>query len=254
MQPLAALSIGSKIPTGNFESVVTGSFDRTCNLTVSDGSILTCATLDYFDMPRGIITDTPEDFKFSQIVTGDTAAHCRSGILRFSNSDLKIDLRGAIVWQPDFTTRTKPSELLIAKLWSEIDLGAYKSLLIDWVQGTAEMPIQGLIGRGPGLTPLGDDILTGMLSALSLLGIPYKSIAQVLPLTNDISRQMLNDASNGLVIEPIVAVLSALYTNRPIESSLENIRAVGSTSGTAMLIGLLAGIAHVEHYTLAIAN
>ena len=73
---------------------------------------------------------------------------------------------------------------------------------------------------------------------------------QHLQATNDISRQMLSDAMMGLFIEPILAVMAAIYGNGCYEKSSRNLLSVGGSSGTAMLLGLLAGAAFVENRQL----
>ena len=250
MQTLAATSIGSKVPQRNFEGVVSGSFERTCNLTLQDRAIITCAVKDHFNMPRGIVIETSKEFKFNQFIAGGTPSHCRGNIVRFANSDIKLDLRDASIWQPDFTSIAKPSNHLILKLWQNTEI-FYKSLMSNWAHHKANLPVQDLIGRGPGLTPLGDDILTGALSALSLLGQPMPDITHALHLTNDISRQMLSDAAEGQIIESIISLMAALYNDQPIEQPVQELLKVGSMSGAAMLLGVIAGIAHSENYQLS---
>jgi hypothetical protein len=120
-----------------------------------------------------------------------------------------------------------------------------------------EIVVRNLIGRGAGLTPEGDDTLTGLLAA-SVLVAPDRSESQALShhvmnhlhATNDISRQMLSDAAQGLFIEPIISMLSALYGQGCVRKSGQNLLAVGESSGRAMLVGILAGVAAVEDFNL----
>ena len=65
--------------------------------------------------------------------------------------------------------------------------------------------------------------------------------------TNEISAQMLDDATEGLFIEPVVSLLSAIYGNGDLQEAVRNLCAVGVTSGAAMLMGVLAGVADVEN-------
>jgi hypothetical protein len=61
---------------------------------------------------------------------------------------------------------------------------------------------------------------------------------------------MLFDAAQGLFIEPIISMLSALYGQGCVQKSSQNLRAVGESSGPAMLLGILAGVADVENFNL----
>ena len=124
-------------------------------------------------------------------------------------------------------------------------------------RGNADSLVRSLIGRGPGLTPMGDDILAGLLAAPGLIAPARPSsralafqITRHLHTTNDISRQMLSDAAQGLFIGPIVSVMSALYGNGCIDKSSHDLWSIGGTSGGAMFLGLLAGVACVENYRL----
>jgi hypothetical protein len=261
MQELAALCVGSLLSSRDFEAKVIGSFDRTCNLKLADGTIITCATSDYFNMPRGIIVQTPKQFKFNTILGAETLAYCRSGILRFSDSDLKINLQSSKIWPPYFKLKVRPSKFLIAELWHAATIkeaDEFRPTLIDWAQHAIDLPVQELIGRGPGLTPLGDDILTGILTALVSLGSTRGTvrarILQASALTGDISRQMLSDAIKGHFIEPLVAMMSALYGDQSVKKSIQNLQMVGSSSGMAMLLGLLTGVAFTEHVRLNMRN
>ena len=113
---------------------------------------------------------------------------------------------------------------------------------------------QTLIGRGEGLTPAGDDVLAGLLAAPMLVAptrLSNRALASEIRLrlraTNEISAEMLNDAMEGLFIEPVVSLLSAIYGNGDLQEAVRNLYAVGATSGAAMFMGVLAGVADVEN-------
>jgi len=255
MQSLAALSVGSEIPSNQFQGVVTGIYDHACNVKLDDGAVITCAIQDYFRMQRGIIVRAPENFSFRVHLRGTQTAHCRGGILRFTNGDIKIDIRNAEIWLPKFEPIAPPTESLINRLWrqavADISLG-FEFPSFQFRDPAAL--VLNLVGRGPGLTPAGDDVLCGLLAAL-MLPIPsnrllVSRIVESLPYTNEISGQMLRDAANGKFIEPIVNLMSALYGTDDIDRAVPALKSVGSSSGSAMLVGILAGIASVEGFAL----
>jgi len=245
MNALAAIKLGPELVLTNFDAMVTGVFDRACNIRLASGIIATCTTADYFDMPRGIRVDTSAGFSFQSAVCYGTFSHCRAGILRFSGSRLKIDCRNASVWRGKFEPKTRPTAHLIKNLW--------RMTPSDMRGNLPYFRPETLIGRGEGLTPAGDDILTGLLAAPMLVApkwVAHQVLASKIRLlscaTNEISREMLNDAAEGLFIEPVVSLLSAIYGNGDLREAILNLRAVGATSGLAMLTGILAGVANVE--------
>ncbi|MDA1099205.1 MAG: DUF2877 domain-containing protein [Proteobacteria bacterium] len=258
------------MPQINFAGVVHSVFDQAVNIRLTDGHLATCTAADYFELPRGIRVATAHGFRFSSLLTNGAAAYCRGGILRFRGSNLKIDLRDAPVWQNDYTAATRPSRQRLHALWRVavgqttfgFDFPKQQSLALLAGLGSDDrrqvrQSLRGLIGRGPGLTPAGDDVIAGFLAAPKLMAPaqPWSRALglftlQYLQATNDISRQMLSDAAGGHFIEPILSTLSAIYGAGQIGRSTRRLRSVGGTSGAAMLLGLVAGIAHVEDYQL----
>lgn len=256
---IGALSIGALIRLSDFEGVVVGVYDRTCNILLDDGSLVTCTSANYFNMPRGIRLGTPENFQFKAYMSGGTAAHFHAGILRFSGTGLKFDLRDAPIWSPEFEPIARLDEKVFGQLWQDtcIENADEFDLRLILNGGPARLA-SALIGRGPGLTPAGDDILVGLLAA-PMMTAPDSAVGCLLAKeinhsptdTSDASRQMLTDATHGHFIEPIVTMMSALYGAGDIDCAAQALRSVGSSSGAAMMLGLLAGIAQVETINLS---
>lgn len=101
-----------------------------------------------------------------------------------------------------------------------------------------------LIGRGPGLTPLGDDVLAGWLAAHRATGVPTAEVDRAIRRhagrTTLLSATLLDCASHGEVLPEYAAWLRALGS----DAEPERVRAlhrVGATSGAGLhLGGLLA--------------
>ena len=97
-----------------------------------------------------------------------------------------------------------------------------------------------LLGRGPGLTPLGDDVLAGWFVARHAAGHPDTSLAAVvrprLGVTTLLSATLLDCAMRGEALPQLAAWLAD-----PAPSTTEALVAVGATSGTGILAG--AGLA-----------
>lgn len=110
----------------------------------------------------------------------------------------------------------------------------------------------GLIGLGPGLTPSGDDFLTGLMSTFHLPNCPClsfqsfseKVVTSAQSLTNDISYMTLKMASVGKVRESIVTLLHLALTGEEehLISALHEVLKIGSSSGTDIALGLVSGL------------
>ena len=104
---------------------------------------------------------------------------------------------------------------------------------------------EGLLGRGGGLTPEGDDVLAGYLVGAAAYGLPAGDLRAVVHAhaasrTTTLSAALLRHAANGEAIPQIGALLDALGGRRPLDPALAELVAVGHTSGAALARGVLA--------------
>lgn len=99
-----------------------------------------------------------------------------------------------------------------------------------------------LIGLGPGLTPAGDDFVSGKLLGEHVLGrapeLEWDVLRESRDKTTRVSYHMLRHAYNGRTNEAALQLLQALDDIDIIKRVL----AIGSTSGTDFLVGVHAGI------------
>jgi hypothetical protein len=104
-------------------------------------------------------------------------------------------------------------------------------------------------GRGPGLTPAGDDVLAGLLLvARARAGIdsePTLLAAVSAARTGDIAAGFLTWAARGQCIAPAHDVLHALVRHGADAAvpACARLAAIGASSGTALLTGIRAGLA-----------
>lgn len=112
-----------------------------------------------------------------------------------------------------------------------------------------------LVGRGPGLTPEGDDYLTGavagfrhvgasvgddgVLALLDVLRGPLLAAARAG--TTRLSFSLLRHAFAGEVAGPVGALLRALTGRGDLRIALAATTAIGGTSGGALVDGVAAG-------------
>ncbi|MBY3619381.1 DUF2877 domain-containing protein [Acinetobacter sp. CUI P1] len=109
-----------------------------------------------------------------------------------------------------------------------------------------------LIGLGPGLTPAGDDFLVGLFTVMGIENHQYFShqsfceevVLHAKALTNDISYKALAKAAVGQVRESISDLMEALFRGSEEEllMALRRVLAIGSTSGTDIALGIVAGL------------
>lgn len=121
---------------------------------------------------------------------------------------------------------------------------ALASALADGGRGL-DLAVAGLLGRGPGLTPEGDDVLAGALVALAAVGSPVRDrlaaavetlLAGSQTRTTTVSAALLRCAVRGQAIPELARFLRT--------GDAAALLAVGHTSGAALARGaLLAGAA-----------
>lgn len=122
-------------------------------------------------------------------------------------------------------------------------LGSGKRL--DW-----ECICHYLVGRGKGLTPSGDDLLTAYLFVLQAFGDPRaQELGQALVMnierTTDISRNYLLSCHDGYVnslIYQFYLTIKNQLGKKAMEAALEKITLIGHTSGKDMCYGIWLGI------------
>ncbi len=119
-----------------------------------------------------------------------------------------------------------------------------------------------LLGRGPGLTPTGDDVLAGALVTLAALGSPMSVplgaavLASAPDATTTVSAGLLRHAAAGECIPQLADLLTAVGdgTADPAAGALPRaagaLLAVGHCSGAGLLHGVLVAVA-IAHARLA---
>jgi hypothetical protein len=102
-----------------------------------------------------------------------------------------------------------------------------------------------LIGRGPGLTPLGDDVLAGWLATRDALGQPdvvlTGAVRRRLGVTTLLSATLLDCALHGEALPQLADWLAD-----PCRDTREALLAVGATSGAGLLTGATLALASVS--------
>ena len=93
-----------------------------------------------------------------------------------------------------------------------------------------------LLGRGPGLTPEGDDLLAGVCVTAAAAGDPLALPPRVRALTTPLSATLLELAAQGAVAEPVHAVLTADRWR----AALARLTRLGHSTGRAYAVNAAA--------------
>lgn len=113
-----------------------------------------------------------------------------------------------------------------------------------------------VLGTGPGLTPLGDDVLQGILLAINRpkkntlawqaeLDIFQTFLAAARRETTTLSWSLLNCSAQGSADERVIQVLDSLLAGREIpDQDLINLLEWGSSSGIGLLAGMILVLSH----------
>lgn len=154
-------------------------------------------------------------------------------------------------WSPPNAPRGTPmSQALdqLAEALAAVDIGIAPNLtqaLAQPVGERKEREVAGrLLGRGPGLTPSGDDVLAGYLAGCHAFGVPAAGVRDAVlehapQMTTTLSAQLLGNAVRDELIPQVVDLLHALLGQRPLGPAQEAQLRVGHTSGAAMAVGIL---------------
>jgi hypothetical protein len=173
-----------------------------------------------------------------------------------------IDARTAVRWMPrgcdadlsGLSGRVAELEAAarhVAWAWSWPLAAAVTGALAAGCRGDLHDAVHRATGRGPGLTPSGDDVLVGVLAVLTAPAVAARceraaarlraALAPVLPATTEISRALLGQASRGHVSRPVWELASALLCGRSAASFSQaraDVLATGATSGGDTCAGL----------------
>jgi len=291
---LAATSVGCAVPRTNFDACVHSVFRSAANLCLARGGLLlTLVASSEADLPQGVRVDTPEGFSFESLPVSEPVI-CRDSILRFASSSVTIDLARARRWKCDLPAlQADVADPAVAAAWQCVWQALNKSQLLfgsdvvaedlfrsdETIRAgvpqkageamrnlvhatrrfdlTATSIVGALIGLGAGLTPSGDDLLSGYLAGLwctvrdrserikfaSNLG---KTVIRLSKRTNDISRTYLYHAARGQVSSRLAALAEAICWRKNPDHLLdtaETAMRVGHTSGMDAVTGLLVGLA-----------
>jgi hypothetical protein len=109
--------------------------------------------------------------------------------------------------------------------------------------------VGGLLGRGQGLTPSGDDALAGILLVAHAIGVAAPLATAVrsrLGSTTAVSAALLDAAADGYAAPDVVALVDAAVAgdDATLARTLPAVLAIGHTSGRDLVAGIAAALHH----------
>lgn len=265
------------LPRGRVHSV----FARTVNIEVEGGDLLTLASRGVDNAPDTVVIDL-EGFGDVGIERGGRAeiapGALGAGPLRVDldgvsswspalptyprdDARLRANLRWVSIrlWQSEGGRRARgqwsPGDSFADASRAMLDersasLGA--SLLRADLDA-ARAGAAAMVGLGPGLTPSGDDFLVGLFAILNIAQSPCHPmraicgdvVAIARTSTNAISVAALANAARGRVRQSIEALVRELIDGTPagLRVALDRVLAIGATSGSEIVAGLVSGLA-----------
>jgi hypothetical protein len=107
--------------------------------------------------------------------------------------------------------------------------------------------VAGLVGRGAGLTPSGDDALAGALLVAGALGTGTAladAVRARLGATTAVSAALLDAAADGYAARPVVTLVDAAVADdaEAVARALPAVLAIGHTSGADTVTGIRAAL------------
>jgi hypothetical protein len=254
-----AVAIGQALDldsTGH--GVVHSVFHHAVNLTIG-AELWTLLADDRADRPFGIRVAL-SNFDGLPLRCGDRVT-VRAGFVGIG-SRLVADCRAAPRWVPACANKVMPGlERRLAVVATAVRARSWHDSA--WMAHAVRLAVNGatalgdvlanVVGRGPGLTPSGDDVLVGVLAVLTSrhsgaggaravesLG---RALFSLLPTTTDVSGHLLRQAASGLFcrdLHELVCALIEASSSPQLSEKVRRVIEIGATSGADTCEGVLA--------------
>jgi hypothetical protein len=224
---------------------VLGGGPRALYLRHPHGRILALLGPKSVALPLGLVLDEPCPPRMDPVWVGGDR-------VRFPGAEIAV--RG---WFPTAVGVVRPAagtRVWCVRRAAELDeartglTAAQRALLSSGLDDPSGLAAA-LCGAGPGLTPAGDDALSGVLAAAAadLVRLPPRWTDLVLDravrATTDLSAQLLRLAADGHLATPARRLVRALAHPARLPRAWDDVLGMGHTSGAAFAAGLGAALA-----------
>jgi hypothetical protein len=256
-------------------------------LITRSGAVLAIVTHEAVRLPCGVVlASTAAELPLTELVPEParrpaTPASVGAGRIEWTGPSGIVTVAAVREWAPPVVVVGPPLATLLDALSAAVaerDIGVDADRVARLSSSGDDSAAQfaavaGLLGRGPGLTPSGDDVVAGFLLGARAFGPaapnggppgieggpPGKgspaaggvaatgATAAVDQLTagatTALSAQLLRHAARGECVAQVAAVVAALAGRPAPGDAIDQLLAVGHTSGTALAAGLLGAAA-----------
>lgn len=222
------------------------------------GEVVVVTTRDATRLPNGVEIASTSEARLLEVVTHGASVVIEPDALDFGG--LVVDV--VRWWDPRLVLPRTTNEDLVAAIDGlphsvpGLDARPLASALADRSSGELIGVSMALLGRGPGLTPEGDDLLAGSLAATRTLGTALDSSSALTMLdaaedslltaaerrTTAFSAALIRRAIHGEVAAPAGGFLRALAGRGDIDVHHRDLLRVGHTSGPALAAGIVLGV------------
>jgi len=227
--------IAGTVCAPGFQARVLHSLGRALHLLAADGAVVSLVDAPVGDGPLNVVVDAVTPF------AGVPAkAVARGDGERLRVGRLSVHLAAAALWEPrwPWERRRKAVSARRSALDSDPAIAALRAALQDDDRQRLVAAAAALAGRGPGLTPAGDDFLVGVMWGLRFrpgdgdVDILCAAIVEAAaPRTTPLSAALLRAAGAGLADSRWHALFDALDRGVDIATALDAVLAQGATSG-----------------------
>ena len=240
--------------TGRIHSV----FANSCNVALDGGGLLTIHRFSFGMLPRSLYVPNLDTEDLVQnapvrggpegILLGETLLEWDIPLRRV-DTKIPLSVRPPDAWRDSLALLRKRQSTLGGDAMTDALYTRLRRVLAALLEGLrADDPsavgkqCRACIGLGLGLTPSGDDMLLGSLTALHMYRpeLARRLGAAITPLldrTNDISRSYLQLALDGYAATPVLGAAAELAGGRMDQTKI--LLTVGHSSGCDILEGLV---------------
>lgn len=281
-------SLADRIMSGSPSATIVGRNSGGIYLKSSRNWILYISNASY----RGPLTIglNPEE-KITPILTPGMAVHIHPNLLVFPDTGLAISTEESRIWEPEHPNLPALPLAEQIERWMTLARGildihpsaeietALRTLLVNPGTHQSDIEMKGLVpgniqtvfdrqerseledtkikltksmGKGPGLTPGGDDLIVGVLLNLNrwkpqsltkdrLENFNKEIVNQAYRKTTTLSANLIECAANGLADERLINALDWIKSDSPYEvhTLIDGLLGWGNTSGVEAFIGFL---------------
>ncbi|MFC6148118.1 MULTISPECIES: DUF2877 domain-containing protein [Mumia] len=193
---------------------------------------------DAVAVPCGLLTTWPDLDGVRTVVLGEGQCVVDGRALRVTRY-----VEACVAVRPDGLTDDLPRTALLSAVATNLPGG---TTAYDRLGGDDPRAVDALLGRGPGLTPLGDDVLAGWLVTRYAAGarggqVADRVLAVASTRTTTVSATLLAHAVRGEAVPELRALVDGLG-DAGTDERLSDLLRVGHTSGAGLALGVALAV------------